>query len=200
MGVRAVIALALGLAVAGTACTSSPPAPPDRTITSVQTLTRPPSTAPVVAGPTTSAEGSCPFLDQQTAAGDVGMRLARTTVESSGGKPVGCNFYALQGSPLSESEHLPGPNQPAIRITSTRYPDAAAAHNAMVRAAGQQAQQAKVGTLTGLAFQVEFDPADKGKDWACAFTKGDTLVVVTTAVTTPSFNAVALANDIVDRF
>ncbi|MGI8760769.1 MAG: hypothetical protein ACR2LF_05665 [Jatrophihabitantaceae bacterium] len=175
------------------------------TTTRTQTLTRTPSVdvSPIGTGPTTSAVGTCPLLDEQTAAGNVGMRLAKVTVSRSGGKVVGCDFFALQGSPYSHSEHLPGPNQPAVRLQSSRYADATAAHNAMVLLAdhnhnGQPAQIAA--GLTGVLYQTEFDPTDHGQDWACAFSKGDTLVVVTTAVTKSSLNAVAVAGAVAGSF
>lgn len=188
-------------------CTSRAPHPghTDVTRTRTQTLIRTPSPAgsPIVAGPTTSAAGRCPFLGTQTAANEVGMRLAKVTVQRSGGTSVGCEFFALQGSPLSTSEHLPGPKQPAVRIESSRFADATAAHNAMVLLGqrNRNVQRAQItGDLVGVAFQTAFYPADHGQDWACAFAKGSTLVVVTTVVTDPSFNAVAVAKSAAGKF
>jgi hypothetical protein len=203
--VRAVLrlgGLALALALLG-ACTSgagSPPstAPSVRTQTVVHTKTPSPApTAPIDTGPTKAATASkCPLLAQQTAADTIGMRLARITVLRSGGKVVGCRLYALQGSPLAQSEHLPGPNQPAIEIETVRYPTMPAAHNAFVRLGekGSNVQQAAiVGQGPGLCFQVRFYPKDNGKDWACAFNVANVLVVVRTVVTSPALSAILVA-------
>ncbi|HZY77189.1 MAG TPA: hypothetical protein VFE40_12795 [Jatrophihabitantaceae bacterium] len=161
-----------------------------------------PDASPVDVGPTTSAPGSCRLLSERTVAGDVGMRLARVTVQRAGGKQVGCTFYALQ-HPTSEcgpsclaGEHLPGPHQPAVQLLLTRYASTTAAHNAMVRTAeaGRGAQQVGVGGgRIGLAYQIAFYRKDHGRDWACAFNVGSTLAEVRTVTTRTSFNAVAVA-------
>jgi hypothetical protein len=190
-----------GLLLGAAACTSSTPAAPssDRTVTRTEThtTTPPPHPVPVQTGPTTTAQAkACPLLATQRAADDVGMRLARITVLRSGGAVIGCNFYALQGSPLATSEHLPGPNQPVISIVTSRYPDATAAHNAMVLRARAGTEASQVGLphgVTGVVFRTDLDPHDAGRDWACAFTRGAALTVVRTAVTRTSVNAVTLA-------
>jgi hypothetical protein len=185
------------------ACTSSgdpTPTPSTRVETVIRTATDTPSigpTAPVSTGPTTAATAaSCPLLPAQEAADRVGMRLERITVLHSGGKVVGCRFYALQNSPLHNSEHLPGPNQPAIEIETVRYSSAIAAHNAFVLEArrGTNPQQARIGHTTGVCFQIDFYKHDKGQDWACAFNLGDTKVSVRTVVVSPALNVVEAAN------
>ena len=194
------------VAVALTACSSGHSAapPPGRTVTEMRTFTSTrtvgPSdlpTAPVSTGPTISATArSCPWLDQQSAADQVGMRLARITVQRSGARIVGCRFYALQNSPLHQSEHLPGAHQPAIEITTTRYAAARAAHNAFVRVAqrGRNVQQATIGRgAIGLCFQTAFYSRDHGRDWACAVNLGSTLLEVRTVVVSPAFNVIEVA-------
>jgi hypothetical protein len=172
-------------------CTSSggttTPAPSTttRTVIGTRTVTGTASRpAPVSSGPTTtSAAARCPLLDTPQAAARVGMRLARITVQRSGGRIVGCRFYALQGSPLAHSEQLPGPKQPAIEIETTRYPSALAAHNAFVLAArkGTNPQQATIGLDNlGVCFQIAFYRPDHGRDWACAFSTGTRAVVIRT--------------------
>jgi hypothetical protein len=160
---------------------------------------------PVSTGPTSAAQASsCPLLDQQSAADKVGMRLERITVLKSGGAVVGCRFYALQNSPLAVSEHLPGPNQPAIQITSARYADKTSAHNAFIALAektGTNLQQATIATgNVGLCFQTAFYPKDKGADWACTYSVGVTLVLVKTVVTQPAFNAIQIAKAVAPKF
>ncbi|WP_375503587.1 hypothetical protein [uncultured Jatrophihabitans sp.] len=120
----------------------------------------------------------------------IGMRLGRITQLRAGGRTVGCRFYAYQGGALHASEHLPGPNQPAVEITTQRYASSTAAHNAFVLRAGRSASvtQTDLGGATGLCFQNEFDPQDKGADWACTTNKAAVLVLVRTVDTTGTFN------------
>ena len=198
---RAIILVAALLLLS--ACRAVPPAPTPATTTVTRTevvSAPPPDPVPVRTGPTAAADApACPLLPTQTAANDVGMRLARLQVLRVAGAVSGCRFYALQGSPYSSSEHLPGPNQPAIAIDVIEYASAVAAHNAMVlRArAGTGAHQVSLPTgQVGIVYQTDFDPADHGRDWACAVARGTTLTVVTTAVSRTSVNAVSLAGDV----
>jgi hypothetical protein len=201
-GAAAVLIAAVSVLAAG--CTSSHVQPvTDTTQTHTATETTTPTNGPIAAGPTTTAAGTCRLLPKQTAADDLGMRLAKERVLVSGGKQVGCEFYAIQNSPLATSERLPGPNQPVLRITSARYATALEAHNAMVllAEAGTQPQQITVakGNI-GLAYQTQFYPPDHGTDWACAFTVGAMLVVVHTVVTSPALNAIEIAKAVASKF
>jgi len=190
------------LAVLPAACTSSggDPAPTrtdTQTVVGTETSTPPVGpTAPVSTGPTTATRAaSCPLLPEQQAADRVGMRLERITVLHSGGKVVGCRFYALQGSPLHNSAHLPGPNQPAIEIETTRYASTIAAHNAFVLEArrGSNPQQATIGATVGVCFQIAFYKHDHGRDWTCSFSMGSTKVSVRTVVVSPALNVIQVA-------
>jgi hypothetical protein len=199
----AVLAAVAGLA----ACSSSTGAAPESSVatrTVVRTRTPDPvRTAQTSTGPTRAAAAArCPLLPKQAAADTVGMRLARITVLRSGGAVVGCRFYALQNSPLAQSEHLPGPHQPAIEIETTRYPTAVAAHNAFVRVArrGTNPQQASIGLDNpGVCFQTAFFPPDHGRDWACAFSVVRTEVVVRTVVVSPALNVILLSRQVARR-
>jgi hypothetical protein len=175
---------------------------PGPTITQTVVDTVAPHPSPVDVGPTTSASGTCRLLSERVVRDAVGMRLARVTVQRAGGKQIGCTFYALQHSPLHNSEHLPGPHQPAARFSVTRYPDATAAHNAMILTAdaGRNPQQVDVGAgRVGLAYRVKFYPRDHGKDWACAFNVGAKLAVIKTVSTDASYNVVTLAKKLRKR-
>lgn len=212
MCVRVVVSLAVSLVGTATAltslgaCTSGAGSPAPTTRTVVRTVVDSPS-APVVppisTGPTKAAAAAkCPYADEQSTANRVGMRLARITVLRSGGRVVGCRFYALQGSPLSTSEHLPGPHQPAVEIETFRYPSDVSAHNAFVRASerGRNVQQASiVGQAPGLCFQINFFAEDHGTDWACSFSKGKAMAIVRTVVTSPALNAVAVARAVASK-
>ena len=188
------------------ACTSGSGggSPSTAVSTVVETRTPTPSasaTAPVSTGPTTTrAATACPWVSQATTAQIMGVRLGKLTVQVSGGRTVGCRFYGLQ-HPNSQcdasclaGEHLPGPNQPVLQISTQRYPSAVAAHNAFVTLSlkGRNAQQASLGAATGVCFQAAFYPADKGQDWACAASKGTTMLVVNSVDTTGSFGTSTL--------
>jgi hypothetical protein len=195
-------------AVTLASCTSdggpAPPNPSLRTVTQTRTRSAPASgapTGPIRSGPTTARQApTCPLLAQQAAADRVGMRLARITVLHSAGSTVGCRFYALQGSPLHGSEHLPGPHQPAVDIVVDRYRSGRDAHNAVVRTAerGRNLQAAGIGDF-GACYQTRFFAEDRGEDWACAFQTGTRVVVVRTVVVSPALNVVLVARRIAAR-
>lgn len=202
------IALLAGLVAAGlllgscsSSGTSSPATrtQPPTTVTATRT-TSASAAAPLSTGPTTAVGASrCPYVAKQSAADRVGMRLDRITVLRSGGRIVGCRLYALQNSALHESEHLPGPHQPAIEITTTRYASAVAAHNAFVLAArkGTHPQQATVSVdNTGVCYQIPFYGKDDGRDWTCGFSVGTTAVIVKTVVVSPALNVILVARDV----
>lgn len=199
--IRTAVAAAVGaLAVLPAACTPGAGRPtPTATRTVVGTSTSTAAirgTTPLPTGPTAAARAAaCPLLPEQQAADRVGMRLERITVLHSGGKVVGCRFYALQNSPLHDSEHLPGPNQPAIEIETSRYASPVAAHNAFVLEArrGRNPQQATIGHTVGVCFQIPFYRHDRGRDWACAFNLGSTKVSVRTVVVSPALNVIEVA-------
>lgn len=170
------------------------------------TRTRPadqPTTATTGAGPTTTVDASCPYLDTASAASDVGVRMGRVAVLSTGGSPIGCRFYADQDPAYQASEHLPGPNQPVLQIVSSRYADPTAAHNALARlaAAGANAYRSDLSAaMEGVSYQTVFDPADGKQDWAYVYRKATTVIVVTTIQRDTAFNAHAVAMAIADRF
>ena len=163
------------------------------------TRTSTPPAGAINTGPTTAATaGSCPLIAKQTVADDVGMRLERITVLRSGGKVVGCRIYALQNSPLHDTEHLPPANQPVIEIRLTTYKSAVAARNAFIKVAeqGTNPQQTTIGATTGVCFQTAFYSKDAGADWACGWSVGTTSVILRTVVTSPALNAILVARAI----
>jgi hypothetical protein len=195
--------LVLGL----TACTAShsPAGPSEIVSTHTNTITLSPSnTGAIDVGPTTAANASsCPLLTMQTASESTGMRLDRIQVLRQARRVIGCRFYALQGSPLATSEHLPGPNQPVIAITSSRFATDTAAHNALARLASagtEPAQYTIGGSTVAVAFRTTFDPTDGAKDWAVAFAKHTTLVVIKTAISDTSADAVDVARAVFPKF
>ncbi len=177
------------------ACTSgsAPASPSTSVVTSVRTVEPTAAPTPVSSGPTTAARAtSCPLVAASFVHPTIGMRLGRLTVLHSGSEPVGCRFYAYQYGTLHSKEHLPGPDQPAVEITTTRYASTVDAHNAFVLRAGPSATQVTFGGVTGLCFQNAFDPQDKGQDWACTVNKGSVLVLVRSVDTTGTYNTASI--------
>lgn len=205
IGVRfAIVGLAAALLTLS-ACTSgssggegsSPAAGPTATSTGAGSTA---AATPSAAGPTIAAAArSCPFVTAAFVKNTMGMRLGRLTVLRTGGRTVGCRFYAIQGSPLHDSEHLPGPRQPVVEITTERYGSATDAHNAFVREAevGRNPVQTTLGAgRTGVCYQTAFYPKDRGQDWACGVSAGRTRVLVRTVDTTGAFSTAAVTKDV----
>lgn len=122
---------------------------------------------------------------------------------ASGGRTIGCRFYADQDPIFRASEHLPGPNQPVLQIVSSRYADSTAAHNAMVLLArsGHNGYQASLSAaIEGISFQTRFDPSDGNTDWAYTFHKSETVVVINTAQADTALDARTVASAIAARF
>jgi hypothetical protein len=211
---RPLVALAVLAALVGmvSACTrSTPGAGPTQTVTS--TITHSPSSGPT--GPVSTAlitavtVSSCPYLGQQSAANNSGMRLDKITELRQDGKTVGCRFYALEhpGDGCDEvclkNERLPPADQPAVEIIATKYRTAGDAYNAFVRlgSAGTLVEQDQVESgNTGLCFETNFWPHDKGTDWACAFSKGTTMVLIKTVVIGSSLDVVEIARAVAPKF
>lgn len=199
MIVRIGVAVLAAATLAG--CTGSGGSTPSTPVTStiVETTTAPaPPTAPVDTGPTTAASAtSCPYAASEFVHDTLGMRLSRLTVLRSGGRVVGCRFYPLThptpqcDASCLQGEHLPGPNQPVLEISTTRYPSPDAAHNGFVRVAdaGKNPQPVQLGGgIVGVCFQTDFYPKDHGADYACATSKGSTALVVRSVDTVSAYN------------
>ena len=178
-------------------------APASTSVSTIVKTINPSTPAPVATGPlntaavTAATAASCPLLTIDSAADTVGMRLARIEVLSQGQTPAGCRFYALQGSALSASEHLPGPDQPALEINVARYANPTTARNAAVAVALAGTHQEVVsltGGVQGDVFQTAFDPTDGANDWVLVYNNGATLVTVKTAVSDTSQDAVGVGN------
>ncbi len=175
----AVLAVACALTVA--ACTKSTPTSHTSIVTNTKTITRTPSTGPT--GPVSTGQitekrvSSCPYVSLDEAKADAGMRLDKIVTLIQDGKVVGCRFYPAE-------------------ILAQQYANADAAHNAFVTIAeaGTNFQQEEIATgVTGLCYQTTVWAHDAGKDWACSYNKGATVVVIRTVVTSPALNVVEIA-------
>ena len=156
--------------------------------------------------PTGAADRRCPYirtgLDEDGENGyhlkapnvaDIeGDRIYRTIVLTQR-QPVGCRFYF----------YAP-PYEAVADIVPREFDSATAAHNALVRTAeaGTEPISAPdfVHGVDGISYRTRFFEADGNKDWAFAFAKGRTLVVVHTQRSDTSRPAVYLARAIVGRF
>jgi hypothetical protein len=206
-GVLSRLATAAGAVALVAGCSSSGGAGPSGSSTP---STAPASTAstasagrPPAALPTNAvAARRCPFVGSAFVKNTMGMRLGRLTVLRSGGRTVGCRFYAIQNSPLHDSEHLPGPRQPVVEIRTEEFASPTAAHNAFVRAAqaGRNAVQTPLGGgRIGVCYQAPFYPKDRGRDWACGVSVDRTRVLVRTVDTTGAFSTAAVTKEVLRR-
>lgn len=148
-----------------------------------------PPSARVPAGFT---EATCPYIDTTTARDLEGNRIYRTAVSTAPG-PVTCRFYFW-----CCDYHA------TLEIQPVTYPSADAAYNAMVLTgrAGRSVTgiPGLVPGVDAVLYQTPFYGPDKGRDWACAFAKGTTVVVVRTDQTDVSFNARRIATAIAPKF
>ena len=208
-GVKSTLLMAIGLAAAVTltAC-SHGSAEPVTTTTTTRTVAVPStaaaaSTGAIDAGPITAASGTCPYIDSPTVADALGIRLGTQSVLSAGGAVLGCQFFATTDPSFVASEHLPGPNQPVLQVTSTKYAGATDAHNAMIAigTAGGSAHSATIaGGIVGVAYQTTFDPTDGAADWAFVFSTGTTVVTVLTAQSDSELDAQVVAGKLAAKF
>jgi hypothetical protein len=155
----------------------------------------------VPAGPISHTDAACPLLDVTDAAGDSGMRLGRTVVLSASGRTVGCDFYSDPA--WAASEHLPGPDQPAISIRITHYAATTPAYNAMMRTAERSGSSAHSQNLNaaikGVLYRTTFDPADGNQDWAYAFADGADVVTILTAQTDSELTATEIGQTVIQH-
>jgi hypothetical protein len=206
----------LALVAAGglSACSSKSAGPADApTITETQTITRSPSATPSsstyvvppaatvpalgsahAAMPAGEVEGTCPYIANQDFADLEGDRVYRTSTITTL-KPVGCRFY-FWASPFEAI----GDIMPTTLATATD------AYNAMVAtgAAGTGTIGVKdlVPGVDAVLYKTTYFGPDnaKGGDWACAFAKGNVMVIVHTQQTNVSYNARAIAAAIAPKF
>jgi hypothetical protein len=129
-----------------------------------------------VAGPTISTIRQCPLVPIAEATPIIGQRLDHSTVQTSGGKTVGCTFYPTTTG-YAGSEHLPTNGFPSARVTVTTYPSAESARQvlAIVSRAGRSPSLQSIDGRVGETFQSRFYPPDGDADWACAFIEGPKL-------------------------
>ena len=52
----------------------------------------------------------------------------------------------------------------------------------------------------GACYQDSFYPPDRGRDWACAFAIGTSVVLVRTVVTSPALNVIQVARAVLPEF
>lgn len=140
---------------------------------------------------------------------DSGLRLDRITQLSQAGHLVGCRFYALQhpttqcDAACLQAERLPPGNVAGIEIRTTTYSSPLDAHNAFVRTAeaGTADQQVTIEPgNTGVCYRTTLWTQDGGQDWACAFSRASTAIVVRTVVTNPTYDVVQIATALAAHF
>ena len=204
--------LAVALTASVAACTKSTPvSAPTSTVVHTQTTTVSPGpSGPISTGPVTEKQvAACPFLGIDNAKSFAGIRLDRITELSQDNAVVGCRFYPLE-HPNSDcdatclaNEKLPPGNVAGIELLASKYASPDAAHNGYIRIAeaGTNVQQDTIapGNIA-LCYQTTVWSKDDGHDWACAFAKGSTVVVIRTVVTDPALNVVEIAQAVYPKF
>jgi hypothetical protein len=107
-----------------------------------------------------------------------GNHVYRTTILTRL-NPVGCRFYFWAP-----------PFEAITDIVPRRFKSATAAYNAMVLTgkAGRDAMGRKnfVPGVDGVLYRTEFFGPDRGRDWACVFAAGRTMVIVHTQRNDPA--------------
>lgn len=183
------------------ACTSTPTANGASTRAQAPAITTGSEvipTAPVIAGPTSTARKACPLVSQSAAQRTLGQRLDHATVQTSGGKVIGCEFFPIT-TRLAGNEHLPTGRHPSAKIVIATYQGPVSARQVLAitaRAGGSPSLQAVDG-LVAETFQSRFYPPDGLQDWACAFIKEPLLVTVSVAERTSQEQQIAL--DLADQ-
>ncbi len=209
--IAAALVAVMALATACTASSSASRSPSVSTTPTVAVVTTPPATtAPRTTAPkpfvpkafttlpaspdqtarTGEKAADCPYVATRKAWDLEGNRMGLTT--TFGASPVGCRFYFLYAD-----HHV------VLEIAPTRFTSNVLAHNAMVLTAEKGTEAAiprSAGGLDAVVFRTKFYGPDGASDWACAFTKGTTMVVIRTDQTNTSEDAVNVAKAIVSHF
>jgi hypothetical protein len=142
-------------------------------------------------------ERACPYILSSQEQGPSSMadlegdRVYRTTV-LTGLKPVGCRFYFWSG-----------PYEAIAEIAPQTFATAQQAHDAMVLTARAGTQATGYPNLLpgidAISYRTKFFGADCARDWACAFAKGNVLVIVRTQRTDTSLNGRLIAKAIAPK-
>jgi hypothetical protein len=154
--------------------------------------------APGAKPPKGQVEGRCPWIastPEQDPALNVadlnGSHVYRTTITTT--HPTGCTFYFYSS-----------PYQAQVQITVRQFPSAGEAHDAAVLTgqAGTHAQgQANIiAGVDAVLYRTKFFGPDAGRDWACVFAAGATMVIVHTDRNDTSQNALGIAEAIAPKF
>jgi hypothetical protein len=204
--VAALTGTAVGLLAGCTPSTPSPiitttvvttlvPAPAPKP-TPTPTFHPPPARfVPVLPGdgalPAGQRAGSCPYIDTQSARNLEGNRIGPTTINST--RPIVCTFY-----------YAYAPVRATLQIAPSVFASNVGAYNAMVLTgeAGAEVDSRRniVPGVDAVLYRTKFYGPDGGRNWACSFAKGRTMVTVRTDRTDTSYNALQIAIAVVTRF
>lgn len=192
------LTVVFGLAGCSSASGPADPPPSTRVITRTETvapsapvpptLTAVPPLVPGAAPPAGQREQSCPYLASGTVADIVGSHVYRTT---TGDQECRFFFYAAPYNAVAD----------IVQTTYGSAADAVTAMTVLASAPGREGRrQPGIGPgIDGALFRAPLVAADDGRDWACAFTAGATLVVVRTQRTDTSQPALDLATAVAQR-
>lgn len=190
------------------ACGSSAPAPVDTTVVVTTVVSAPPRPTPSATfrpppavavaplapsdpAPAGQVDAPCPYIDTTTAQNLEGNRIYRTTVGAA--RPISCQFWFWC------CDH-----RATLEIAPTRFATPTDAYNAMVltgeAGAEVDSRRSIVPGVDAVVYRTAFYAPDNGRNWACTFAAGATMVTVRTDRIDTSFNAVRIATTIAPRF
>lgn len=153
-----------------------------------------PNVAPGGALPAGYVQGDCPYISNADAEPAAGTHIYLSAVTQT--NPVSCLFW-----------YYSAPYYPAASIEVTSFSSAVAAHNAMVQTAAlglDASKQYPYPNFEGsgadlISYEATFTNYPGGPYWACAFAKGNTMVVIRTSQNL-SKDALNVAKLIVGKF
>jgi hypothetical protein len=136
-------------------------------------------------------DGACPYLHMRTAMDLEGNRIGRSTISQD--RPTSCTFY-----------YAYAPHRATLQVAPAYFATAVDAYNAMVLTgrAGTDVDS-RPGIAPGVdavLYRTRFYAPDGGRNWACSFAKGTTMVTIRTDRTDTSFNAVEIATVVAAHF
>jgi len=149
---------------------------------------------PSAAIPATDLKAPCPYVSTADAQQAQGNHIYLTTVTKQ--TPPWCRFY-FYSSPFNA----------VLEIAPTVFATPLEAHNALVLTAQASTQASSISSYPNFApgvdlisFRTAMFAPDNGLDWACAFVKGTTMVLIRTQQKDTSQDARNIAALIVNKF
>ena len=204
---KRVVAGAVALLLAGCSRGTPPPVVTTTVVTTVVSSPAKPTPAPtfhpapasyvpVLPGdgslPAGQVAADCPYLDTLTAMDIEGNRVGQTAISAA--KPTACTFYYAYAPVRPTLADHPA----EVRHRYGRLQRDGA--DGRSRAARSTVVVASSPGVDAVLYRTKFYQPDGGRNWACSFAKGTTVVTVRTDRTDTSYNALQIAKTIAGKF